>query len=57
MKWKKPRSGLNAGEEAQIEAGRDLDGFQSHRGGREDDRDGEDLLHIHHQGRRLNSVF
>ena len=43
-------TGLDAGEEAQIEAGRDLDGLQSHRGGCEVEGDRKDLLGVHHQG-------
>lgn len=42
-------TGLDAGEEAQIKASRDLDGLQSHRGGCEGEGDGEDLLGVHHQ--------
>lgn len=53
----KKAPGLDAGEEAQIEAGRDLDGLQSYRGGCEDDGDGKDLLSVDHQGGWLNSVF
>lgn len=49
--------GLDAGQEVQIEAGRDLERLQGDRGGRVDDGDGEDLLHVHHQGGRLVSVF
>ena len=41
-------TGLDACEEAQIEASRDLDGLQSHRGGCENEGDGKDLLGIHH---------
>lgn len=43
-------TGLDAGEEAQIEASRDLDGLQSHSGGGEGEGDGKDLLGVHHQG-------
>lgn len=46
-------AGLDASEETQVEAGRDLDGLQSHGGGREDQLEGEDLLSVHHQGGRL----
>ena len=42
-------AGLDAGEEAQIKTSRNLDGLQSHSGGCEGERDGEDLLAVHHQ--------
>ena len=41
--------GLDAVEEAQVEASGDLDGLQSNRGGCEGERDGKDLLGVHHQ--------
>lgn len=48
---------LDACEESQIEASRDLDGLQSHRGGCEEEGDGKDLLGIHHQSGWLPFVF
>ncbi len=50
-------TGLNALDKVQTEAGRDLDGLQSHRGGCVDEADRKDFLGVHHQGGRLNSVF
>lgn len=41
-------TGLDACDEAQTKASRDLDGLQSNRGGREGEGDGEDLLGVHH---------
>lgn len=50
-------TGLDAGEEAQIKAQRNLDSLQSHRGGCEGEGDGEHLLAVHHQSGGLPSVF
>lgn len=49
--------GLDASEEAQIKASRDLNGVQSHSGWCEGKVDRENLLGIHHQSTRLHSAF
>lgn len=47
---------LDPGEEVQIEAGWDLDGFQSNSGGCEDKVEGKDLPGVHQQCEGINSV-
>ena len=51
------RSDLDACKVTQIKAGGDLKCLQSNGGWCEGDRDGEDLLGVHHEGGRLNAVF
>lgn len=52
-----PSAGLDTGQEAQTEAGWNLERLQGDGGGSVNGGDGEDHLGVHHQGGRLLSVF